>query len=126
MDIGNGCKTTFSEKTPVNGGNKMIYEISYSPTALRDLDNVWDDVFGVSKDLDTADNYVNGILNKIKEMENRPKTGIPLYYDDIFTGVYFVVFKKYNAFYIIKGKQILVERVLNGKSDYLKKVLDNL
>jgi plasmid stabilization system protein ParE len=104
----------------------MIYEISYSPMALRDLDNVWDDVFSVSKDLDTADNYVNGILNKIKEMENRPKTGIPLYYDDIFTGVYFIVFKKYNAFYIIKGKQILVERVLNGKSDYLRKVLDNL
>jgi plasmid stabilization system protein ParE len=104
----------------------MIYEISYSPMALRDLDNVWDDVFSVSKDLDTADNYINGILSKIKEMENRPKTGIPLYYDDIFTGVYFVVFKKYNAFYTIKSKQILVERVLNGKSDYLRKVLDNL
>jgi plasmid stabilization system protein ParE len=104
----------------------MIYEISYSPMALRDLDNVWDDVFNISKDLDTADNYVNGIFDKIKEMENRPKTGIPLYYDDIFTGVYFVVFKKYNAFYTIKNKQILVERVLNGKSDYMRKVLDNL
>ena len=100
----------------------MIYDIRYSQEALEDLDNVWDDVFNASLDIDTADKYVTGILQSIKEKEKIPKTGIPLRFAGEFTGIYFVVYKKHNVFYRIADSQIEVARILYGASDYMKEL----
>ncbi len=102
----------------------MNYEIFYSPTAVSDLESVWDGVFETSSDYDTADNYVNGIREKVRSVQRIPRSGIPLCYEDIFTGVYFVIYKKYNAFYRIRENRIEVSRILLGKSNYLTQVLN--
>ena len=51
-----------------------------------------------------------------------PQGRYTLYYDDLFTGYYYVVFKAYIAFYRIDSGRVLVDRVLYGKSEYLRKL----
>lgn len=98
----------------------MKHEIKYSPAAVRDLDRVYSDVFDASKSRDVADKYLNDFLSRIHSKASFPKAGIPLYYENAFTGYYYVVFKAYLAFYRLEGNALLVDRVLYGKSDYLK------
>ena len=91
----------------------MKYQVKYSPIALRDLDRVWDEVYSASKDYDTTQQYLEDLLDRIES-----KT--PLYYDDLFTGYYYVTFKAYIAFYRIDTSEILVDRVLYSASDYMR------
>ena len=85
-----------------------------------DLDRVWSEVFEASKDYDIAAQYVNELMDKVEAKAEHPKSGSPLYYEDSFTGYYFVVFKSYLAFYRLENGVILVDRILFGRSDYLK------
>lgn len=98
----------------------MKYQIEYSRIAIRDLDRIWNEVFEASKDHDTEQKYLGDLMDKIEARAENPKTGAPLYYQDLFTGYYFIVFKAYMAFYRIDSEKILVDRVLFGASDYIK------
>ncbi len=100
----------------------MRYKVMYSPAAVRDLDRIWSEVFEASKSIDTADRYVRELMDAVGKKEDFPAGGSPLYYDDLFTGYYFVVFKAYMAFYRIDGGRVLVDRILYGKSEYLRKL----
>ncbi len=97
----------------------MIHQIKYSPIAIRDLDRIWFEVFSASKEPKITEKYIGDLLDKIKTKSEFPKTGIPLYYENLFTGYYFTRFKSYLAFYRIDGNQILVDRILYAKSDYM-------
>jgi len=100
----------------------MKYPIMYSPAVVRDLDRTWSEVFDASKSVDTADRNVEELMETVKKKEEFPGSGSPLYYEDLFTGYCFVVFKAYIAFYRINGGNVLVDRVLYGKSEYLRKL----
>ena len=94
--------------------------IEYSKKAVRDLDRVWSEVFGVSQSHDIATKYIDDLMDTIESLTNRPKSGSPLYYENSFTGYYFVVFKSYMAFYRLEKDAMLVDRILYGKSDYIR------
>ena len=64
--------------------------------------------------------YLDDLMNKIEAKADYPKSGSPLYYENGFTGYYYVVFKAYLAFYRIENNSMLVDRVLLGKSDYMR------
>ena len=96
------------------------YSIEYAPEAVRDLDNVFSDVFEVSKDLEITHKYLDDLLDAVESLVKRPKTGTPLFYDDLFTGYYYIRFKEYLAFYRIDDKKMLVDRILYRKCDYLR------
>ena len=98
----------------------MKYRIDYSKAAIRDLDRVWSEVTEASKSSDLAAEYIDDLLDKIEAKADFPESGAPLYYEDSFTGYYFVVFKAYIAFYRIEENRILVERVLFAKSDHIR------
>ena len=98
----------------------MKFEVTYSPVAEDDLDRVWDEVYIASQDFDTADKYVDDLRAVIRKKKKYPKTGIPLTYMGEFTGIYYVTFKEYIAFYRIVGNLIEVGRVLFARSDYMK------
>ena len=102
----------------------MNFEIRYSPSAVKDLDDVWDGVWEASQDLDITDQYIRDLTGKISEKKNYPKTGAPLYYRGLFTGYYFITFKAYIAFYRITDNYLEVSRVLLSKRDYIKILLD--
>ena len=98
----------------------MIYQLRFTPKAVSDMEAVEKDVLEVSGRQDTADRYVDDLLDKIKSKKEFPQSGIPLIYNnELFTGFYFVHFKKYNAFYRIQGEYIEVIRILLSKSDYM-------
>ena len=41
-------------------------------------------------------------------------------YGHTFTGYYFVIFKAYMAFYRLENNTMLIDRILYGKSDYMR------
>ncbi len=96
------------------------YKLHYSPKAQRDMEKVWDGVWEASKDFDVADRYVDEFVDEIAKKKKSPKTGIPLYYQGLFTGFYSINFKAYKAFYRIKEEYVEVARILPIKMDYLK------
>lgn len=98
----------------------ITYEIEYSPEAIRDLDDVFEDVLTASKDIEITHKYIEELQDKVDSMVKRPKTGTPLYYDDLFTGYYSVRFKEYLAFYRLDETKILVDRILFRKRDYMR------
>ena len=93
----------------------MKYKVKYSKIAIRDLDRIWSEVFEASKNQNITIKYIDDLMEKIES-----KSGSPLYYENRFTGYYYVGFKAYIAFYRIEKDSILVDRVLLGKSDYMK------
>lgn len=103
----------------------MKYSLRYSPEAMRDMDAVWDDVYEASKSYDIADNYVCEFANKIKAKRQHPQSGIPILYRGLFTGFYYMNYKKYKAFYRINDKYIEVVRVIMSKKDYMTVLFGN-
>ena len=104
----------------------MSYKIQYSPIAIRDLDRVWSEVCEASKEPESATRYVDDLMDRISEKKEFPKSGSPLYYEGGFTGYYFIVFKAYMAFYRVQDDRILVDRVVYGKSDYIRILFRNI
>ena len=100
----------------------MSYGIEYSKVALRDLERVWSEVFEASKDTSVAKKYIEDLMDRVEEKSGFPKTGTPLYHESSFTGYYFIVFKAYLVFYRLENDSMLVDRVLFGKSDYIKRL----
>lgn len=98
----------------------MKCSIKYSPIALRDLDRVKSEVFEASKDQNITSRYMNDLLDKIEAKRDFPLSGSPLYYKNLFTGYYIVIFKSYLAFYRFDNNTIYVDRILYGKSDYIR------
>ncbi|MCR5329169.1 MAG: type II toxin-antitoxin system RelE/ParE family toxin [Saccharofermentans sp.] len=61
-------------------------------------------------------------MDKIESKSEFPLSGSPLYYEELFTGYRFITFKAYLVFYHVEGKEILVDRILYGKSDYIRRL----
>ncbi len=98
----------------------MKYKVKYARAAIRDLDRVWTEVLESSKSYDVTSEYLDGLMDKVEAKAEYPKSGSPLYYENSFTGYYFVVFKAYIAFYRLENNVMLIDRVLYGKSDYMR------
>ncbi|MBR1757357.1 MAG: type II toxin-antitoxin system RelE/ParE family toxin [Lachnospiraceae bacterium] len=98
----------------------MKPQVKYSSAAIRDLDRVWMGVYEACHDFDTTARYLDGLLDKVEAKAAFPKSGSPLYYQNSFTGYYFVVFKAYMAFYRVEDDIMFVDRVLFGRSDYMR------
>lgn len=104
----------------------MNYKIVYSPIARADMDQVWDEIYEASVDFDIADNYIADLRAKLKTISKYPKTGERLYYEGIFTGIYYVSHKKYSAFYRIRDGRIEVGRVLYNRSEDISIVIKSM
>ena len=98
----------------------MNYTLEYSQKAIQDMDRVWGEVFEASADFDVTSNYIDGIMDAVEEKLAYPKSGIPLYFENTFTGYYYIVYKEYLAFYRIEATTVMVERVLYRRSDYMR------
>ena len=99
--------------------------IEYSPIAIRDIDRVWAEVFEASASAEHATKYIDDLMDQVAAKRDFPNSGSPLYYEGMFTGFYFVVFKSYLAFYKVEGDRMLVSRVVYGKSDYMRTLFRN-
>ncbi len=98
----------------------MSHKLIYSSEAVDDMERVWLEVYEASQDFEVADRYIDDLRNAIREKKKYPKTGTPLVYMGVFTGLYYVRFKEYLVFYRITGENVEVGRVIFAKSDYWK------
>lgn len=98
----------------------MSYRISYSPAARRDLDRIEAEVLSASRDWDTAVKYISDLMDLISSYCEYPLSASPLYFENGFTGYYYLVFKAYLIFFRVRENRLLVERILYGKSDYMR------
>ena len=96
---------------------------SYSPRAEQDLERVQDEVFEACRDVETTQRYLDGMMDRIEAKADYPRSGTPLYWFDRFTGYYYVVYKAYIAFYYPADDGIRIERILHGKSDYMRRLM---
>lgn len=79
----------------------------------------WNDVYKASKDSNHAEQYVNDFVEAIATKKMFPFSEIPLEYSGLFTGYYYVNFKKYKAFYRVRDSYIEVTRIIMAKKNYM-------
>ena len=99
---------------------------SYSPRAEQDLERIQDEVFEACRDVETTQRYLDGMMDRIEAKADYPRSGTPLYWFDRFTGYYYVVYKAYIAFYYPADDGIRIERILHGKSDYMRRLMPGI
>ena len=99
----------------------MKFAVKFSPTALNDLDEIYDYIANALKNPDAADNTINKILDKTDLIADNPEMGIRLFFDnDLFSGYRYLFSDNYLAFYRISANFVFVDRVIYGKRDFMK------
>ncbi len=96
------------------------YTVKYSPLALKDLDQIWLEVWSASASLEVTEQYIKDLRGVIREKSHFPFSGAPLTYMGEPTGIFYVTFKSYIAFYRVTVDAIEVGRILFARSDYMK------
>lgn len=96
------------------------YEVVLSPLAFDDLDNIYNGVLKVSKDLDTAEEYISSLKEKILDLEDNPQIH-PIRKYGIFAnkGFRYTDFKKYTIIFKIleDTKEVLIVTICLTSSD---------
>lgn len=96
-------------------------ELHYSPDALNDLDGIWNYISQNLCNPIAAQNTVNGIMNAIDMLADQPEMGTPLFFmSGLNSGYRFVIHGSYMAFYRTNKTDVFIDRVLYGKSDYMR------
>lgn len=96
-------------------------EVHYSPLSLQDLDDIWDYISQKLYNPIAAQNTINGIMNVIDRLAEQPEMGFPLYFlSGLNSGYRYVIYKNYMAFYRTNKTDVFIDRVLYGKSDYMR------
>lgn len=100
----------------------MKYKVQYSRTAILDLDRVLGEIYAASKSFDITEKYIGDLMDRVETKSDFPKSGSTLYYQGSFTGYYYVVFKPYLIFYRLEDNVIFIDRILYGRSDYMRQL----
>lgn len=96
-------------------------EIHYSPTALSDLDEIWTYISQNLCNPIAAQNTIDGIMDAVDMLSDQPEMGVPLYFlSGLNSGYRYVIHGNYMAFYRTNRTDVYVDRVLCGKSDYMR------
>lgn len=102
----------------------MTCKLRWSPEALKDLDRIWEEVLEASGDIDTAERYIAGLRKTVSRKREYPESGTPLNFMGVFTGIRYVHYKRYLAFYRIRNDRMEIGRVLFDGCDYMDKLLE--
>ncbi|NLT13295.1 MAG: type II toxin-antitoxin system RelE/ParE family toxin [Clostridiales bacterium] len=102
-------------------------KLYYSHEAISDLDEIWAYIYAELKNPSAAQNTVNRILDSIEMLESFQEMG-PLLssLSKLETDYRFLVCGDYLAFYRVKEEGVYIDRVLNGRRDYLRILFGDL
>lgn len=101
----------------------MSAEAVYSPEALRDLDRIWEWIAVDHEEPAAAERTVQCILDRVDGMAALPYSTPSLNSRcRIRSDWRFVEACGYLAFIRVSAERIYVDRILSGKSDYLRKL----
>lgn len=101
----------------------MDCSIVYAPLALEDLDDIWNYLCIECENEPAAIKATNAIMERIDSLSKFPESGTPLDTKCIIHSPYrFIISNHYLAFYHIAHDCIYIDRVLDGRSNYLQKL----
>ena len=103
----------------------MSAEVVWSPAAVADLDAIWEWIATENGEAASAERTVTAILNRVDGIAGFPLATTPL--DSryrIRSDWRFVEERGYLAFIRVRDGRVYVDRVLSGKSDYVRKLFD--
>lgn len=106
----------------------MQDKISYSPRAIKDLDEIWDYIAFELCNPSAAQNTVDGIMNKVDGLSSFPESGARLEFESgLDSGYRYIVFKNYLAFYHLRpNSTVYVDRVIYRGRDYMRILFSEL
>ena len=100
---------------------------NYSDEALQDLERIGDYISETLKSPIAALNTVNKIQDGIDNLEGFPFIGASLsFLFDIETDYRYLVCGSYLSFYRVEDDVVYIDRILNGRQDYLSILFPNL
>ncbi|MBE6134118.1 MAG: type II toxin-antitoxin system RelE/ParE family toxin [Erysipelotrichaceae bacterium] len=98
----------------------MKYRVELTNDALLDINRAYDEIFQACLDNNTTKEYINSLLDKLEIISDFPESGTPLYFGRRQSEYRYVIYKSYIAFYHLHNGTIFIDRILYGKSDYIK------
>lgn len=102
----------------------MTNKVSYSPKALGDLDALWDYVSTELASPTNAESLIGRIMDRIDRISGFPELGTPLSaICDTRASYRFITEGDWMVFYRVADDRVYVDRILYGRSDYLKELL---
>jgi len=104
-----------------------VIKIDYSPSAIRDLDQIGEYIENELKSPAAALSTVTGIQDAIDNLSVFPLMGASLSsIVNIDTDYRFLVCGNYLAFYRTNEKNVYIDRILYGKRDYITVLFPNV
>ena len=101
----------------------MPGSIVYAPLALEDLDAIWDYLSIECGSTSAAIKVTDAIISRIDLLSDFPESGMRVDARCIVHSNYrFVVSGHYLAFYRAENECVYVDRILDSRSDYLRKL----
>ena len=99
--------------------------LHYSPEAINDLDEIWAYIFDELQNPESAVSTVDRILDSVVQLQAFPEMGPALSSITAMESDYrFLVCGSYLAIYHITDTDVYVDRVLYGKRDYVRVLLE--
>ena len=98
----------------------MKYKVEFSKESMSDLNEIFNYIYLNSVDENTANKFVNSIINYCEILINNPEIGKELFLLNIKTKFRYLVYKKYYIFYSTKDKIITIYRIISSRRDYIK------
>ena len=105
----------------------MKYRIRYAETAKQDLTDITFAIYERSKDVDTALNFSTKLKASVRHLDEFYMSGEPIRDRNLIEYNYrYVLCGDYLSIYSVNDelKTVWIEAVLNGKSDYIKKLIN--
>ena len=91
------------------------------------MDAIWDYIATEYQNVSAASNIVNKILDDVDQLEDFAELGPELSsIADVENDYRFLVTRDYLTFYRISGNDIFVDRILNGRMDYLRVLCEDI
>ena len=105
----------------------MKNKIHYSPESRRDLDDIWDYIVSELQNRSAAERVLDRIMYAVDQFESFAKMGTLLSsIADVGTDYRFLVSGNYMVFYRVQGCDVYIDRVLYGRSDYMRVLFEEI
>lgn len=100
--------------------------IFYTAEAMRDLDEIWGYIGDCLGSPGAAERIVNHIMDDIDLLESYASIGTELSEVTGFETDYrYMISAKYIVFYRVNDEQIIIDRILHSRRDYLQTLFEN-
>lgn len=98
----------------------MKYKITYTSEARRNLDEIWDYIAFELQNISAAERIVNSIMDEADQLADFAELGPALSsITNVKSDYRFLTTGDYLTLYRILDKEIQIERILNGRCNYL-------